>query len=87
MASRPYAIILSKSAAKGLKKIPAEFKERILTALQELRIDPLAGKPLQGELKGLYSLRVWPYRIIYRINRQKVIIEVLDIGHRQGIYQ
>jgi mRNA-degrading endonuclease RelE of RelBE toxin-antitoxin system len=57
-----------------------------------MRIDvlaenPLSGKPLQAEYEGLYSLRVWPYRIIYKILKQKLIIEVIEIKHRQGAYK
>ncbi|MBU4299512.1 type II toxin-antitoxin system RelE/ParE family toxin [Patescibacteria group bacterium] len=35
---------------------------------------------------GAYSYRVWPYRIIYRIYKNLLLIIVIRIGHRQGVY-
>jgi len=51
----------------------------------ELRYNPYLGKSLLGILKGYYSLRVWPYRILYTIKDRTVI--VINIDHRQNIYQ
>jgi mRNA interferase RelE/StbE len=48
--------------------------------------DPFSGKKLSGKHKGEYSVRVWPYRIIYRIEKQELIIIVIDVGHRKEIY-
>jgi len=53
----------------------------------ELRTDPLLGKPLTGEFKGQYSVRAWPYRVIYQILKQEKIILITTIQHRQGAYK
>ncbi len=57
----------------------------MLSALEGLREDPFAGKKLQGELYGLYSLRVWPYRIIYSIEKRiiKVTVRLRASRHSQ----
>ncbi|MBP9850444.1 MAG: type II toxin-antitoxin system RelE/ParE family toxin, partial [Candidatus Peribacteraceae bacterium] len=36
---------------------------------------------------GKYTLRVWPYRIIYKFEKQQLTVYVLEIGHRQGVYK
>ena len=43
------------------------------------------GKPLRGELSGFRSLKVYRqrYRIIYRVEREKVIVVVIAIGIRK----
>ncbi len=63
------------------------FYKRVAKALDELEHDPFQGKALKGELKGLYSYRVGSYRVVYRIYRDKLIIIVIDIGHRRDIYR
>jgi mRNA interferase RelE/StbE len=62
------------------------MRPRVLQALEALASDPLLGKPLVGELKGLRSYRVWPYRILYEIRKRELIVLVVRIGHRQGVY-
>lgn len=80
-------VYLTPNSAKLLKKIKGEkTKRKIKTALGKLAENPQAGKKLRGELEDQYSLRVWPYRIIYLITKEKDII-VTDIGHRKDIYR
>lgn len=81
-----FTVELTKNSQKQLAKLTKDFQVRIRSSIAVLTIHPLAGKPLVGEYKGLYSLRVWPYRIIYKILKQKLIIEVIDIKHRQSAY-
>jgi len=82
-----YQVVVKKCANKALQKIDRRYKDRILRAIWFLAHDPYLGKPLQGEFYGRYSLRVWPYRIIYRIYKDQLIIHVLSIGHRQDVYK
>ena len=82
-----YRVLLKKEARKALEKIDNRYKERILRSLLALASDPHAGKPLVGKLQGLYSLRMWPYRIIYAVYKKELVVLVIDIGHRQGVYQ
>lgn len=59
----------------------------VFAAIQGLRSDPWQGKKLEGDLDGLYAIRVWPYRIIYTIEKRMVIVTVVAIGHRRDIYR
>jgi len=81
-----WVIKFEKKAEKEIDKIPARFKGRILAALPIIAVDPFSGKKLEGELTGLYSYRVWPYRIIYKIYKNILVVIIIRIGHRQGIY-
>lgn len=82
-----YKIEITKKAQKQLAKFPKEFQVRIRSKIVILSINPLAGKPLEGKYKGSYSLRLWPYRIVYDIIKQKLLIQIIDITHRQGAYK
>ena len=69
---------------KQMQKIPFVQRKKILHKLNQLMFDPLAGKTLRGELEGLRSLRAWPYRIVYELEKEKIII--YSIVHRQSVY-
>lgn len=79
-------VILSKDAEKQYKRLSKPDKIKVKKKLLMLQEDPTAGKKLVGELAGVRSLRAWPYRIIYEINKVKIRIEVHKIAHRQGAY-
>lgn len=82
-----YEIQLTHTAEKHLEKIPRKGQIKIIEALEQLATDPQSGKPLQGDLKGLWTLRVWPYRIVYKIDKGIVCIVVIAIKHRQSAYK
>lgn len=82
-----YHVIIGRSAEKALSRIPESGRKKIYRKLVNLAQDPYIGKKLKGELQERYTIRVWPYRILYRIEKKIVTVFVLEIGHRQGIYK
>ena len=80
-------VILSKTAEKNYKKLPKSEQSKILKKLKSLEEDPTSGKKLEGQLSIYRSLRAWPYRIIYFVNKKENKIEVDSILHRQGAYK
>ena len=82
-----FKVLLEKKAKKDLDKINKSMQARIFIKIKKLSKYPHLGKQLLGKLKGLYSLRVWPYRVIYEIDKLNQVIIILAIGHRQKIYQ
>ena len=45
------------------------------------------GKPLGGDLQGLWSARRGTYRIIYRIDDEAKIVTVVNVAHRRDAYR
>lgn len=41
------------------------------------------GRPLTGPLQGYWKLKVGEYRVVYRIERQEIVVYVLTIGFRR----
>lgn len=62
-----------------------QARQQITRAIRnKLTIDPAAfGKPLGGPLKGYWRLRVGDYRVIYRIEHQRVTVLVIKVGIRR----
>jgi len=81
-----YEIVFSQKAKKQLFKLERLIQERIISALERIKIRPesyitkLVGDP------G-YKLRVGDYRIIMDIDKSKLLILVIKIGHRKNIYE
>jgi mRNA interferase RelE/StbE len=69
---------------KEIKALDREVQVRILREINILKTNPYVGKPLRGEWKGIYSLRIGDYRVLYRIKEEKVYL--LVVGHRKRIY-
>ncbi len=82
-----YEVIFTGKTEKRLNKIPVVWRERILLSLGKLTKDPFIGKKLEGRYKNDYSIRVWPYRIIYTIKKKELIVEVIEIAQRGGAYR
>lgn len=81
-----YQLILPKTVEKKLNKLDQKAQNRIKTSLVLLAANPYIGKKLQGKYEKYYSLRVWPYRVIYEIIQRKCVVLVINIAHRQGVY-
>jgi len=47
---------------------------------------PDLGKQLAGHLKGLRSLRIGEYRVIYKKEIKGLIVLIVAVGHRKSIY-
>lgn len=60
--------------------------DAIEDALGLLERDPFAGYALRGRLRGLYSLRVGSYRILYQLTDGGKTIRVASIRHRSTSY-
>ncbi len=82
-----YQISIKPSAEKELKKIPKQDYYRVLSLFAVLSQNPFIGKKLGGKYRGQYTYRVWPYRIIYEIHKKELVILIIRIGHRQGVYK
>jgi len=45
------------------------------------------GKPLRPPASPLYSARRGQFRVVYAIDEDIVVVEVLDVQHRRDIYR
>jgi len=70
---------------KDFRKIGVEDQKRIIRAIrQRLTTRPKDyGKPLKGELKGFWKLRVGQFRVVYEIRDEQVIVAVIMVGFRR----
>lgn len=78
-------------AAKELRKLDRQVAARIVTTLEE-RIAPLddprsLGSALVGEHAGFWRWRIGDYGVVARIEDERVLILVVRVAHRRGVYR
>jgi mRNA interferase RelE/StbE len=81
------SILLSREAKLQLARLAQQYAAAVGAAILSLGADPLAGKALRGRLRGLRSLRVGVYRIIYRFDKKRKEVVVASIRHRSEAYR
>ncbi|MCX5777732.1 MAG: type II toxin-antitoxin system RelE/ParE family toxin [Elusimicrobia bacterium] len=81
-----YSIVIKKSAAKELAKIPRHDLRRILSKIQDLFTTPRPPGAQKFAHFELYRIRQGNYRIVYTINNTTIEIHIIKIGHRRDIY-
>lgn len=85
-----YHVEFTERALKTLKKLDKPTAKLILAWIRknlEGCSDPRAhGKGLTANRSGQWRYRIGNYRVIADINDEKVLILVLEIGHRRDIY-
>ena len=82
-----FKIEYAKGVVKDLKKLPVSIREKALLVVEKILVqDPNAGRPLSGQYKGLWKYRIGDYRIIYAIEKSRLVIFVLRIRHRKNVY-
>jgi mRNA interferase RelE/StbE len=74
---------LRKLGAVAQKAVLGYLRSRIATAENPRRF----GKPLTGDLKGLWRYRVGDYRIVAAIEDDRFIVLVVTVGHRREVYE
>jgi mRNA interferase RelE/StbE len=84
-----YELQYSKTAIKKLRKIPPDLVKRIQEKLLEIAKNPYDDHPNAKKLVGRdgYRLRVGDWRVIYEIDNDKIVILVLTIDTRGGVYK
>jgi len=85
MGTAAYRLRVPEGIAESIRGMHPHLKKKIRASLKIILTNPLEGKPLKEERKGLVSFRVSRFRIIYRI--KKSTIEIVALGPRNRIYE
>lgn len=84
-----WEIRFSPRAAKAFKKLDTAQQRRVSKFLREISTleDPRSrGKALTANKAGLWRWRVGDYRVVADIVDARVVVIVVDVGHRSKIY-
>ncbi len=83
-----YRIVYTKEATKTLCKLPRNVSKLIREKLDDIAADPHGHHNNVTRLQNRsgYRLRVGDWRVIYEVEDAQLVILVLKLGSRGGIY-
>ena len=81
----------SKNAIKQFSKLDRQtqilLQKWLKKNIENCENPRLHGKPLTADRSGQWRYRIGKYRVITEIIDQKLIVLVLEIGHRREVYE
>jgi mRNA interferase RelE/StbE len=80
-------VVLARRVRRELLALDWRLIDAIEEALSLLGREPEAGHELRGRLRGLRSLRVGAYRIVYQLTDAGKTVRVVAIRHRGVAYR
>jgi mRNA interferase RelE/StbE len=79
------------AAIKELEKLDKTIERRIVEFLRDrvanLEDPRQIGGSLQGSRSGLWKYRVGDYRVICSLEHDRLVVLVLQVGHRREVYK
>jgi len=80
-------VVVTPAATEQFDALPFTIRERIrkLYARLEAWPDVSGAKALSGDLAGWYRLRTGDYRVRFRVQGERVLVD--KIGHRKDVYE
>ncbi len=82
-----YNVRLKPKVEKQIEALDSYHYARVMTMLALLEYNPFLGKKLKGEFRGFYAVRVWPYRIIYLVIKNELLVYITRVSHRQSTHK
>jgi mRNA interferase RelE/StbE len=86
-----WTVEIGPRARKALRKLDRQIAARIIAFLDGIAAqdsDPRSrGKELVGEFGGFWRYRVGDYRLICSLDDGRLVVLVIDLGHRSDIYR
>ena len=83
-----FRIDVTPAARRDLSKLPRDVLRRIDAHILALAENPYpaGAKKLEGD-EGLFRIRVGDYRIIYTVERRRLVILIVRVRHRREVYR
>ena len=83
-----YSIEVSATAERQLRQLEVADRTRVLKSVLSLRDNarPRGCRKLRG-YQDVYRIRAGRFRVLYSVEKFKLVIIVLKIGHRRDVYR
>lgn len=81
-----YEVYWSEKSRAQLEKLDRKEADRITAKVHSIRDDPF-DHVIKLHGTEMYRLRVGDYRVIMSIEKSRIVVFVLDVGHRKKVYR
>ncbi|MDQ3638960.1 MAG: type II toxin-antitoxin system RelE/ParE family toxin [Actinomycetota bacterium] len=82
-----YSLSIPRSVNKRMERLPAEVYDRLDSAILALADEPRPAGCVKLKGREDWRIRVGDYRIVYGIDDEQRIVEVLNVAHRRDVYR
>jgi len=84
----PYQVEFTPAARRQFRKLPAEAQRRLAPVIDGLADNPrpAGSKKLVGP-SDLWRVRAGDFRVIYTIQDERLIVQVVRVGNRREVYE
>jgi mRNA interferase RelE/StbE len=82
-----YRLEYEPGVLRTLRRLPREVQKRIVAKLDTLKDNPRPPGSIKLTGEDAYRIRVGDYRIIYAIYDDRLLVLVIDVGHRREVYR
>jgi mRNA interferase RelE/StbE len=84
---RRYEVELTPAAERTLHKLDKPIARRLVVAMYNLALVPRPSGVKAPGHPGALRLRVGDHGVVYRVEDKRLLVLVLDVGHRREIYR
>lgn len=83
-----YRVEVSTTAERQIRRLQRDDQIRVLRAVRDLATEPhpRGCRKLRG-YEDVYRLRVGTFRVLYSVERERILVIILKVGHRKDIYR
>ncbi|MDW7728341.1 MAG: type II toxin-antitoxin system RelE/ParE family toxin [Candidatus Methanoperedens sp.] len=84
-----YKVEYTRKAKRDLKNLSLDVAQNIILSINSIKSDPYSHvKKIKGtKSHSLYTHRIGEYRVILSIEDERLLIIVIEAGHRNKIYR
>lgn len=82
-----YRLEYESGVLRSIERLPRKLQKRILDKIGSLATDPRPHGSIKLANQEAYRIRVGDYRIIYTIFDDRLVVLVIDVGHRRDVYR
>ena len=85
---RVYTVQMKRDPERIMRRLPADLRQRIQQAINALAENPRhAGVVAMKGFDSVYRVRVGEWRIVYLIEDDMLLVLVLEVAPRGGVYR
>jgi mRNA interferase RelE/StbE len=82
-----YRVEIEPPARRALAKLPRQAATRIIRRIEALAVSPRGVGAVKLSGHNAYRIRAGDYRIIYAVLDDRMLVLVVEVGHRRDIYR
>jgi mRNA interferase RelE/StbE len=84
-----YSVSIKRTAARELEAVePRSLRVRLVSRIRSLGDDPRpSGSQKLAGGSERYRIRQGAYRVVYSVDDDRRVVEVVKIGHRREVYR